>query len=415
MVYPCFYSVSGMPYSDSASPSRVGNNLRTKLLCSLYCSRKKSTRAAHPTLPNARPTRSSVPNLCPNDLGPRIPLPPSRRSFFERPAAAPQPRSQVGESARGPKSTSGTTAADSARAMPALRRHPLPSGAHSPDLAPASPRPRAEGRGARSIPLAPLGGAAGAPHSQGAASPARGAEAGAQAEESPAPRHRCLLQPWAPGRPRPVTSPASAKAEHGSAGRDRGRGARGRGHLPSELWPRSPAERSLLGAPAPPPSWSLFNDAPCAAFWEWAPGRPIARFLGLARSRPSRRGRRRRRRVAGSRVRAGEGCGRSPGTGHLPARPFARRRPRGRLRPCCVLCERVPPRQGGLRPARARAPVRGRRGTGPRLGPAPARPTSGRSRRAGLAGAQSPASLPKSESALSALAPALTAGDQALF
>ena len=141
MVYPCFYSVSGILYSDSASPSRVGNNLLTKLLCSLYCSRKKSTRAAHPTLPNARPTRSSVPKLCPNDLGPRIPLPPSRRSFLVRPAAAAQPRSQVGESARGPKSTRGTTAADCTRAMPALRRHPLPSGAQSPDLAPASPDP----------------------------------------------------------------------------------------------------------------------------------------------------------------------------------------------------------------------------------------------------------------------------------
>ncbi|KAM9674621.1 uncharacterized protein ACBT57_005851 isoform 1-T1 [Dama dama] len=104
---------------------------------------------------------------------------------------------------------------------------------------------------------------------------------------------------------------------------------------------------------------------------------------------------------------AGEGCGRSPGTGCLPARPFARRRPRGRLWPCPVLCERVPPRQGGLRPARARAPVRGRRGIGPRSGPAPARPTSGRSRRAGLARAQCPASPPEPESALSALAPAL--------
>ena len=194
MVYPCFYSKWNALLFDWALPSRIGNNLLTKLFCSLYCRRKKSRRAAHPTLHNARPARSSVPKFCPNDLGPRISLPPSRRSFLVRVAAAAQPRSQVRESARGPKGTSGTTAADGTRAMPARHRHPLPSGAHSPDLAPASPRPDAEGRGARSISPAPLGGAAAAPHSQGADSPARGAEAGAQAEESPAPRHRRLLQ-----------------------------------------------------------------------------------------------------------------------------------------------------------------------------------------------------------------------------
>lgn len=101
--------------------------------------------------------------------------------------------------------------------------------------------------------------------------------------------------------------------------RGRGRGARGCGHSPSELWPRSPAERSLLGAPAPPPSWSLFNDAPCAAFWERAPGRPIARRPGLARSRRSRRRRRRRRGVARSRGQGGRRALASP----APARPGA--------------------------------------------------------------------------------------------
>ena len=118
--------------------------------------------------------------------------------------------------------------------------------------------------------------------------------------------------------------------------RGRGRGARGCGHSPSELWPRSPAERSLLGAPAPPPSWSLFNDAPCAAFWERAPGRPIARRPGLARSRRSRRRRRRRRGVARSRGQGGRRAPASP----APARPgaLARRLSRGRFRPLRVLC-----------------------------------------------------------------------------
>jgi len=284
--------------------------------------------------------------------------------------------------------------------MPALHRHPLPSGAHSPDLAPASPRPQAEGRGSRSISPAPLGGAAGAPHSQGADSPARGAETGAQAEESPAPRHRRLLQLWAPGRPQPVASPAGAKAEHGSAARDRGRGARGREHSPSELWPRSPAERSLLGAPAPPPSWSLFNDAPCGAFWERAPDRPIARFLGLARSR---------RAVAaadvdaGSRGQgcgpAGKGCGRSLGV-RPPACSLARRRAGGASGPA------VPSADASLS-GRAACVPRDRvlRARVPPCGADFLAEPAGRSGR----GARSPASPPGPESALSALAPALTA------
>lgn len=40
MVYPCFYSEWNALLFDSASPSRVGNNLLTKLFCSLYCSEK---------------------------------------------------------------------------------------------------------------------------------------------------------------------------------------------------------------------------------------------------------------------------------------------------------------------------------------------------------------------------------------
>lgn len=142
MVYPCFYSEWNALLFDSASPSRVGNNLLTKLFCSLYCSRK-SPGELHTKLSTTHDPHGarSQTKFCPNDLGPRIPLPPSRRSFLVRPIEAAQPRSQVGESARGPKGTRETTAADGTRAMPALRRHPLSSGAHSPDLAPASPRP----------------------------------------------------------------------------------------------------------------------------------------------------------------------------------------------------------------------------------------------------------------------------------
>lgn len=179
-----------------------------------------------------------------------FPLPPLRRSFLVRPIEAAQPRSQV-------EKRSGTQRHERNR----CRRHP---GHASPPPAPALQRraqpdpgaasPRPERRvGAPGIPSAPLGGAARAPHSQGADSPARGAKAGAQAEESPAPRRR-LLQPWAPGRPRPVASPAGAKAEHGSA-RAAGAGRGGAG-APSRTLATFAAERSLLGAPAPP-SWSL--------------------------------------------------------------------------------------------------------------------------------------------------------------
>lgn len=55
---------------------------------------------------------------------------------------------------------------------------------------------------------------------------------------------------------------------------------------PLALWPHSPAGRSPRGLPRPPPSWSLFNDAPCGAFWDEAAPQPIAGRGGIRRERP---------------------------------------------------------------------------------------------------------------------------------
>lgn len=116
--------------------------------------------------------------------------------------------------------------------------------------------------------------------------------------ENPAPRHRHLLH---------FQGSLEALAGRQPGGRERlarqcqprSRRYWGAGvavYSPSELWPRSPAERSLLGAQAPPPSWSLFNDAPCAALWERAP-RPANRRSdpGASRAPRGRLSRRRRR------------------------------------------------------------------------------------------------------------------------
>lgn len=117
--------------------------------------------------------------------------------------------------------------------------------------------------------------------------------------ENPTPRHRHLLHfqgsPEALAGRQPSGREALARRGRPEARRCRGAGVAV--YSPSELWPRSPAERSLLGAPAPPPSWSLFNDAPCAALWERAP-RPANRRSdpGASRAPRGRRSRRRRRR-----------------------------------------------------------------------------------------------------------------------
>lgn len=82
----------------------------------------------------------------------------------------------------------------------------------------------------------------------------------------------------------------------GEEGKGKGSGGRRPAASPSALWPRSPAGRSPRGPPLPPrppPSWSLFNDAPCAAFWDDAAAQPIP---GAARRGPGAEAKRRRRR-----------------------------------------------------------------------------------------------------------------------
>lgn len=266
-------------------------------------------------------------------LVPKIPLPPAR------PPAGPSTCGRLRLPSRGcrPEKALADPKARGERTLLTAPGPGQPSASTHPPAARTSPRPRARlsptprGRAGAQEALflrltTPLrGGGAGHP-GKGQSGQGHG---GRRTAGGRVLRHASRpLQPRAPGRPRPAASPAGAKAERSRAVGGSRRGARGRGHSPSELWPRSPAERSLLGAPAPPPSWSLFNDAPCAAFWERAPGRPIARRPGLARSRRSRRRRRRRRGVAGLGLRARDGV--LPCPGPVPACLLARPPPAAR-------------------------------------------------------------------------------------
>lgn len=246
--------------------------------------------------------------FCPNDLGPKD-SPPSCRSFHVLPAA-------VTPKVAAPECTKGTRTAHSTWAEPSLPSgHPLPRGAHTaPDRSPAGmTRPRSP-----RLTLAPGDRAAcrvttvaqetlfpttpysvpgwGAGHLGEEDSPGkRGTKAGRRTLRHATTTSSTSRAPW---RPLSVTSPAAPRPDTaGPTGGRRSRRAGGAAHSPSELWPRSPAERSLLGAPAPPPSWSLFNDAPCAAFWERAP-RPANRRSdpGAPRAPGGRRTRGRRRR-----------------------------------------------------------------------------------------------------------------------
>lgn len=266
-------------------------------------------------------------------LVPKIPLPPAR------PPAGPSTCGRLRLPSRGcrPEKALADPKARGERTLLTAPGPGQPSASTHPPAARTSPRPRARlsptprGRAGAQEALflrltTPLrGGGAGHP-GKGQSGQGHG---GRRTAGGRVLRHASRpLQPRAPGRPRPAASPAGAKAERSRAVGGSRRGARGRGHSPSELWPRSPAERSLLEAPAPPPSWSLFNDAPCAAFWERAPGRPIARRPGLARSRRSRRRRRRRRGVAGLGLRARDGV--FPCPGPVPACLLARPPPAAR-------------------------------------------------------------------------------------
>lgn len=100
----------------------------------------------------------------------------------------------------------------------------------------------------------------------------------------------------APSGPAGRGEPQPGGERTGTEEKGRGRGAAAPADPPSALWPRSPAGRSPRGPPPPPrppPSWSLFNDAPCAAFWDDAAAQPIP---GAARRGPGAEAKRRRRR-----------------------------------------------------------------------------------------------------------------------
>lgn len=187
--------------------------------------------------------------MAPMTLVPKAPVPPAAVPPHAVAAVTPRPEEALGDQ---------KAAHSSGRAGP-HSRHRVQQRAHAPRML---PRPALH-PGCRQVrvdtatqeTLFPH------PHKHGRRNPRKGMrqESGT---ETPAPRHRLL---------------GGLNGRRGERGRARGlrRPGRAAARSPSELWPRSPAERSLLGAPTPPPSWSLFNDAPCAALWEGRRGRPI--------------------------------------------------------------------------------------------------------------------------------------------
>lgn len=201
---------------------------------------------------DARPTGSTGPSLAPMTLVPKSPLPPA----VALPRAALRlPRSGGRRGCPGKPEAQGANSA---------RRPCSPPSSLLPPSGPAS---------------------------RGASGPAPGpaprlhAVRGTPRPGKPSYHNRTCPGPAAPGpggqrqeTPSPAATPPPSGAPRRPGGRCGARRARklgGAARSPSELWPRSPAERSLLGAPAPPPSWSLFNDAPSGAFWERRRSQPI--------------------------------------------------------------------------------------------------------------------------------------------